>query len=365
LSLFRDVLRSTRSLFWFLLDIYSLGLLIWLGLWRLLGDANGWLALANAWAFWHLLVGIPVGTAALLRRSGWLAALWLAGLTSFFLRHYHRQVNLSQPSILPVEGTERLTLYSANLLNHPRKLDLVLETMLSQQADILLFQESIASHIPQLEQALEDYPHRCWIPYQPTNLGIGVASRLPFAITGFWQDVGLDPYALRVTVALEEGPLDIYCVHCISPAHQIRKWGPTMLLHTREQQVLNLLAAVESRDYPAVLAGDWNATEASDSYRWIRRQLVDGWLEAGAGPGWSWPQFWDKPGKYPARPLLRLDYLFHTGKSRQRMVRVESMQCIITETTSDHCPLVARIALSGAPQQPVMDRMPLQQKSRT
>lgn len=329
-------------------DLVAGGVALWLLLWRLLGDLNGWLALVNAWAFWLLLAGMPAGVAALIRRSRWLAVGWLIGLGALFWRKYHRQLGWGAPPVVvSAQAPDRLTIFSANLLNLPRDLCAAADAIRALDADLLLFQEAIASHVDQLKPALAaSYPHHCWVPYLPTDMGLGVVSRFPFAVTGFWQDVGLEPYALRMELALSGGPLDVYCIHFISPNHQIRRRGPTVLLHIREQQILTILGEIAGRDRPAVIAGDWNSTEGADSYRWTSAQLTDGWLEGGDGPGWTWPRTLKAEQPRPFAPLLRLDYLFHTGRTRRRAVTVEAMQTIAdARIGSDHCALLARVAV--------------------
>lgn len=320
-------------------------------LWRLLGDLNGWLALVNAWVFWILLVGMPAGAAALARRSRWLALGWWIGLGAFFWKHYRRHLGWrTLPAMADAGTADRLTLFSANMLNIPRDLTDAVKTIRQLDADLLLFQEAIDSHVNQLKPGLADaYPYACWVPYLPTDMGLGVASRFPFAVTGFWQDVGLEPYALRISLALPGSPLDVYCIHFISPNHQIRQRGPTVLLHIREQQILTILAEIARQDRPAVVAGDWNSTEGADSYRWTSAQLTDGWLEGGDGPGWTWPRTLKAEDPRAFVPLLRLDYLFHTGRTRTRSIRVESIQTITDACIgSDHCPLIARLAIASS-----------------
>ena len=62
-----------------LFDLLTLILLLWLAAWRLLGDRNGWLALANAWAWWLFTASIPIGSTALWRRSRLAALVWASG----------------------------------------------------------------------------------------------------------------------------------------------------------------------------------------------------------------------------------------------------------------------------------------------
>jgi endonuclease/exonuclease/phosphatase (EEP) superfamily protein YafD len=345
----RNLLVALQNLF----DLYTGSVALWLLFWRFLGDANGWFALINAWAFWLFCTGIPTGAISIARRSRWLAGAWILGLGFWFGGRYHRQVRWisSPPTPCSSSTTQQdlLTVLSANLLNVPRDLSCSAEAILAQHADLVLFQEAIASHAQQLDCQLAGvYPHRCWVPYLITNMGLGVVSRFPFAVTGFWQDVGLEPYTLRIALVLPGGPLDVYCIHFISPSHQVRRYGLTALLRTREQQILTILEEIKRSDRPAIVAGDWNSTEGSDTYRWASAQLVDGWLEGGVGPGWSWPRILKGCDVHPATPLLRLDYLFHTGRTRHRVARVESMQRLIdARIGSDHCPLLAHVSVEA------------------
>ncbi|MEZ4639388.1 MAG: hypothetical protein R2856_31245 [Caldilineaceae bacterium] len=79
---------------------------------------------------------------------------------------------------------------------------------------------------------------------------------------------------------------------------------------TREQQIRTVLQEIQRHLRPAIVAGDWNSTEGADSYRRTAAQLVDGWIEGGVGAGWTWQRLLFGQDV----PLLRLDYLFHTGQ---------------------------------------------------
>ncbi|MEZ4639386.1 MAG: hypothetical protein R2873_16275 [Caldilineaceae bacterium] len=127
-----------------LIDLFAGAIALWLALWRLVGDANGWLALANAWAFWLLLKGIPLGTVALWRRSRALAVLGRCGrclcsVTACWLRWIFAQTP-TQPSLVTS------AVVSSNLLNEARNLDETAQAIPALDADVVLFQECIQSH---------------------------------------------------------------------------------------------------------------------------------------------------------------------------------------------------------------------------
>ena len=364
-----------------LFDLLTLFFLLWLAAWRLLGDRNGWLALVNAWAWWLLTAAIPSGTAALWPRSRLLAFAWAlaAGLLWQRENGWMWSASVLQKPPLPdpprstTSGVGNLSLLTFNLLNRERKLTPLLQLIERQAPDILLFQERIPSHAAQLENGLATaYPHRLWLPATEYGMGFGIASRHPFALTGFWQYPGFEPFAARITLPLptpdltggpplsfarqsiDVGPpvrseetLDIYCVQFISPTNEVRRVGLTALLHLREQQIDWVLTEIERRKMAAVLVGDWNTTEASDAYGRAAAQLVDGWREAGAGdgngPGWSWPRRLNPYLDTNALPVLRLDYLMHTGSRYAPALAVTKMQVIREELGSDHCPLLVEI----------------------
>ena len=251
----------------------------------------------------------------------------------------------------PPRDAKSLQLLTFNLLNNERELTPLLELVARELPDLLLFQECIESHATQLETGLgHHYPHRLWLPAPEYGMGFGIASRLPFALTGFWQYPGFEPFAARVTLALSHpfipsSLFDVYCVQFISPTNEVRRVGPTALLRLREQQIGWVLDEIGRRKQPAVVAGDWNTTEGSDAYCQAAAQLIDGWREAGNGPGWSWPRRLNPYLDRSALPVLRLDYLMHTGRGFASGVTVTGMRVIRDGLGSDHCPLLAKIEI--------------------
>lgn len=365
-----------------LFDLFFLSSILWLAVWRRLGDRNGWLALINAWAWWLLSAALPAGVIALWRRSRLASLVWGIGVAALWLREYgwtlpskteeHGLTRMGgidtgrKSSTFGKSRTSGVTLLTCNLLNNPRDLTPVLQWTAREMPDVLLFQECIPSHAAPLERGLAPaYPHRLWLPAVEYGMGFGVASRQPFALTGFWQYPGFEPFAARITLLsdLTGGPvaidcqasdwagppvrsgraLDIYCVQFISPTNEVRRVGPTALLRLREAQIDWVLREIARRKQPALVAGDWNTTEGNDIYRRAAAQLVDGWREAGDGPGWSWPRRLNPYVDKAALPVLRLDCVMHTGSRFAPGLSVAEMRVIRDDLGSDHCPLLVRV----------------------
>jgi len=94
----------------------------------------------------------------------------------------------------------------------------------------------------------------------------------------------------------------------------------------RSVQTARLKKSVISSPYPVIVAGDFNDTPISYTYRKIHHGLNDGFVKAGYGAGFTYR------GKYPPN---RIDYVFYD----------DHLECtdfdIIKVKYSDHYPVVA------------------------
>lgn len=95
----------------------------------------------------------------------------------------------------------------------------------------------------------------------------------------------------------------------------------------RAQQAQALKTQVERSPYPVIVAGDFNDTPVSYSYRKIRKGLKDSFVNSGYGAGFTYR------GNYPPN---RIDYILYDEKN---------LECryfnIIKAKFSDHYPVTA------------------------
>jgi endonuclease/exonuclease/phosphatase family metal-dependent hydrolase len=95
---------------------------------------------------------------------------------------------------------------------------------------------------------------------------------------------------------------------------------------SRALQVDRVRRHMESSPYPVIVAGDFNDTPVSYTYRVMRRGLSDAFVEAGYGAGFTYR------GKYPPN---RIDYVLYS----------EGIECtdfdIVKVKYSDHYPVIA------------------------
>ena len=95
---------------------------------------------------------------------------------------------------------------------------------------------------------------------------------------------------------------------------------------SRALQVDRVRRHMESSPYPVIVAGDFNDTPVSYTYRVMRRGLRDAFVEAGYGAGFTYR------GKYPPN---RIDYVLYS----------DEIECtdfdIVKARYSDHYPVIA------------------------
>ncbi len=99
----------------------------------------------------------------------------------------------------------------------------------------------------------------------------------------------------------------------------------------RAAQIETVAAFVKKSPYPVILAGDFNDTPVSYSYRQIDNELDDTFVDSGKGLGQTHTQM---------LPLLRIDYIFHS----EAFKTIDHQ--IIDKDYSDHFPIVARLILA-------------------
>lgn len=105
---------------------------------------------------------------------------------------------------------------------------------------------------------------------------------------------------------------------------------------SRAVQVDRVRKHIETSPYPVIIAGDFNDTPVSYTYRRMRRGLKDAFVDAGYGAGFTYR------GKYPRN---RIDYILYG----------EGIECtdfdIVKVRYSDHYPIIAyfrRVVKTGA-----------------
>jgi vancomycin resistance protein VanJ len=323
-------------------DLYALGLIGYYAI-RLLTGFSLW-PVALFSNFLHLaslpsLLILPI--MLILRRwrravlSGLpvLAFLWLFG--GLFIP------NVGAPPDCGAPDCVKLTVMSLNLgdggLVNEVSAESLVQTVLASNADVVGFQEVAVAQAEAMQNELSDkYPYRLVYAAGETVNGIALISRYPI-LEGepFYGNPPTMPN-LDVTLAIQGRPLHVLVVHPPPPG-----WSSDWLSLYRPRALGDARLYVQMVDAgPALLLGDMNATDQSETYAiFAQAGLADAYHVAGFGFGPTYPA---RQGYgYPfskAIPLIRLDYVLYTTQLRVLSAWVGS------DAGSDHLPIVAELA---------------------
>ncbi len=172
-------------------------------------------------------------------------------------------------------------------------------------------------------------------------------SRYPFVEVTPKSPTSL-PYDRNV-IEVNGQRIALYNVHLVSPVGGHRLSGLTdnyfvqMTLGfddtERNQEIDTLLAQLAAEPYPYIVAGDFNTSDTSMTYARIAGTMHDSFSEAGSGFGASWPMTRALGWPRLIPPLVRMDYIWHSGS----LQAVKVWQGVFDG--SDHLPLFADLSL--------------------
>ncbi len=213
------------------------------------------------------------------------------------------------------------------------------------QLDILALEELNCAQAELLQRELIDsYPHQ--FTFGDGYEGRGVLSRYPIGHAEAIEFSAGRPDGL-VEIDVDGAPLTVLVGHPRPPKIRGRS---VKLPFTSHRQVLKL-ADLAMRSAPAVLLGDFNMHPANPIYgKLVKRGLVDAFAESGEGPQQTFPVrmsraapgFGGRQMRLRLRPVLRLDYIWHTPDIRSVATWVGQ------DVGSDHLPVVSRLAVPRA-----------------
>lgn len=98
----------------------------------------------------------------------------------------------------------------------------------------------------------------------------------------------------------------------------------------RARQAIGLKEHIDKSPYPVIVCGDFNDTPVSYTYRKIRKNLKDAFVESGSGAGFTYK------GKYPSN---RIDYILFDNSLASGGFRIDRVK------HSDHYPITGYFRL--------------------
>lgn len=218
-----------------------------------------------------------------------------------------------------------------------------------EQIDVLCMQEFVWERDFPADSIAALFAPR--MPYFAHEKGQAIVSRYPIVGAEYGGFPDTDNDYFRADIALGEDTVRVFSVHLQTSGisglrHRFRKDynrdAPVDRVigeiernsKIRAQQVDHIRSRIDSTRLPVLLAGDFNDTPSSYSYRKLKGNLTDGFRAAGNGYGGTF--------RYIGG-LLRIDYIFydnHFAAIRYYMPR---------EDVSDHKAVVAALKIRQSP----------------
>ncbi|MBZ0275702.1 MAG: endonuclease/exonuclease/phosphatase family protein [Anaerolineae bacterium] len=334
------MMRIFRQVITVIAGIYGVVVVVYLGLRLLFGDGFWWLALINTFAylvFAPLLVLIP---AAFLVRAR-LAALRLIPLAAIALVWFGGYY-WPKPVTVSDAGLHILTL---NVWGNNHHLEDIENWVRGSGADIVLLQEISPAYANDgLMNLLDVYPYQSAQPDPSRWGGNFTLSRYPIL-----EEAEVDlhtpgtPAPLRLVLDVAGQRIAVYNLHLAFPVGEPRFTMSANSFYLRvvlgfddrirNQQISELVEYLKAEPYPFIVAGDFNTSDYSPTYRQLAGVMQDSFREVGTGLGGSWPVSTARglPAFLP--PLIRIDYIWHSADFQA----VASWQD--APVGSDHLPL--------------------------
>jgi vancomycin resistance protein VanJ len=321
----RRIRISLTSLCWAVVNIYGGVLIVYLLLHILTGTRLWPVALAANFSQWLLLPTLILLPFTLWRRR-WTPAL-LSGMSAAAFGWLFGGLFLPQPA--PTLSAQRLplTVMTFNVNNGHATPDRLNALIRDSGAAIVGLEEVNWVQAAALPDT--GYPYQ--VVHSDGTRGIALLSQYPILEHDlFYLESHRMPH-LRVVLDVDGTRLTVIVAHPPPPILTTTGYYPDPLAAVE----IATLADMAANHAPAILMGDFNTSDQSDSYALLPAAgLTDAFRAAGWGFGVTWPAR-RKHHDVPLPPLVRIDYIWLTSDFRPVRAWVGP------PAGSDHLPVVA------------------------
>lgn len=188
-------------------------------------------------------------------------------------------------SLTQAAGYEDSTfkVYSANIHRFNRDMSRLAQEIEEKKPEIVLLCEVTADHIQPLRSIMKNYPYH--VEYTPVGkLGIGIVLLSKFPVSGVEKEQLSEFGNALVTSVLKVNGREtmLFAIH--SPNPSFKKDFPV-----RTDQFLRIAEKINKQSMPVIVAGDFNATPYSPTFKHLLK--ATGLKDSRDGFGWqpSWP----------------------------------------------------------------------------
>lgn len=305
----------------------------------------------------------------------WIVALRFEALISVVviaagLTHFSNYIKLQKPGG-DKTGTFKVQSYNVRLFNYFEGRNnlsekRILEMLKNQQSDIICLQEVYIEGDPFQKEASiraalggKYYSHFKVIgTSRKSYYGIATLSKFPIINKGDIIHKKSSSLSISSDILVGKDTIRIYNNHLQSfRLHRMeRKFIDELVVTSDDKETLNEIRKISSSlrmgfikrssqakalkeeidrsPYPVIIAGDFNDTPVSYTYRKIRKGLEDSFVSAGYGAGFTYK------GNYPPN---RIDYILYDNLLECRQFD------IVKARYSDHYPIIAYFRKKNVP----------------
>ena len=333
ISHFKNLFHAFKHKHWLfnLTLIYVVAILIWFGLWLVVGDGWWWMMGLNRYATNFLFRPAPFIflLAFLSRRPSIIAATALPLLIFYFIYWPY----LTPRPAIPLEKPD-LKVLTYNILYSNENDQAIAQTIQGYEPDLVALQEVQPEMMDKLIHNLtEDYPHYQMGTQNPYGT-TAIFSRTPFS-KAYVLNLEDDRPAVVVQTMVQGQPITFISAHLRAyslywvPLNIII---PTMNERTRNQarQAQIILNEIEKQDGLVILGCDCNSQETSVSRRLLNSQLYNAARQVGWRIGDAVPDDLRQDTN-----IRHIDYVFYKG-SAQAVGAYHQLEA----GGSDHLPLL-------------------------
>lgn len=313
--------RFSAKLFWVALWLFGLAVLVWYPMRWWPGDSFWPVRLVNYLMPWLLVGLIPGLITAVLARRAWLTTTLAVPAILIGLTYAPLFLPRTTPALAE---NQKIRVMSFNVWAGNRDIAAIDNLLRQVQPDVLLLQEvtyGMAINLQRIAPGL--YDGQYYWAYEP-DIGQAILSRYPLTPTAHSFEQGR---VQKAVIHTHRGPVAVWNVHPSQPVPY--RW--------QYSQVRNLSAEIAAEPLPLLVAGDFNTTDQSETYRMVDQHLHNAHWEAGWGFGFSFPDPARRfGGKISFPSMVRIDHIFYSDDFYAYHART-----LTDSGGSDHRPVIA------------------------
>jgi vancomycin resistance protein VanJ len=249
---------------------------------------------------------------------------------------------LPRLSGLPPSSGPEVTVLAFNLGPGQGRPEEVVDAIAGAGADIVAVEELT----PEVGQRLREKLGALYrfTVLEPAESDTGLLSRYPIVSQERFRPAGFGRQALEAAVDVRGVLTQVIVVHPQPPGLIWSRRARSVPVGVRDAQLAEQIADVARRagalPEPVLVLGDFNMSDQGQAYASMAARFGDAFREAGFGFGFTFPDGLQL-GRYRTRPVLRIDYVFHSPGVYAREATVGCGK------GSDHCYVTATLVLGS------------------